>query len=745
MAQKEGALKAERDAATNERKELWREKSALTKKISSCEEEINRQNNQLSSSMPRDLRNGLDNCLLLVEKHKIKGVHGPLCELFTCDKAFSTAVEITAGNKLFNVVVDTDQTAAKVLELLHKVPNSGRVTFMPLNRLNSTQPKYPESQDAFPMVQRLKYDPTLEKAMLQVFGKTLICRNLESGRKFSKQYRLDAVTLDGDQCSTKGTFTGGSIEWKQARVDIVRSRREKQAELKDAESELAQMGDRESQVEQRITKLNSQVRNLEQSRHSARSEHEDARQEMKNTGAEIVRLRADLVNKNRLLEKTKKERSDAETGVGHLTDELNSDFSTKLSSSEQKELKRLNTELPQMKEMLVKLGSARSSAESQKDEIEETLTGNLVKQQEELENTLQTLEANDVDKGGDLAQLKDDYDAAVSDVEALTAQQKEIDKEIETLRKELQSHQKQAEAHRTTEAGCEKFVDSEGKRLSKLITSRQALQTKAEEAAKKIAGLGLLPDGYAKYTGKSSKELMKLLQKCNEKLKKFSHVNKKALDQHVQFTEQCEILRERKHELDEGSQAIQQLITQLDNKKNEAILRTFKGVSKHFSKVFEELVPVGNGNLVMRRKKDQDAEAGGDSNKNDVQQFSGVGIKVSFTGQGEHMMMKQLSGGQKSLVALALVFAIQRCDPAPFYLFDEIDAALDPVARTAVANMIRRQSSATSDTPTQFITTTFRPELVNAADKHYQISFSNKVSRINSVDKKTAMKSIAPR
>ena len=124
------------------------------------------------------------------------------------------------------------------------------------------------------------------------------------------------------------------------------------------------MGDRESQVEQRITKLNSQVRNLEQSRHSARSEHEDARQEMKNTGAEIVRLRADLVNKNRLLEKTKKERSDAETGVGHLTDELNSDFSTKLSSSEQKELKRLNTELPQMKEKLVKLGSARSSAES---------------------------------------------------------------------------------------------------------------------------------------------------------------------------------------------------------------------------------------------------------------------------------------------------------------------------------------------------------------------------------------------
>ena len=314
------------------------------------------------------------------------------------------------------------------------------------------------------------------------------------------------------------------------------------------------------------------------------------------------------------------------------------------------------------------------------------------------------------------------------------------------MRKTQNNHLKEAEAQRKIIDGCQGFVESEGKRLEKLISSSQVLQAKAEEASRKIASLGLLPETFAKFNNKSAKELMKLLQKCNEKLKKFSHVNKKALDQHVQFTEQCELLRTRKQELDNGSQAIQQLITQLDNKKNEAILRTFKGVSKHFTNVFKELVPVGNGNLVMRRKRDEDQEEGNNpgGGKNDVEQFTGVGIKVSFTGQGQQMMMKQLSGGQKSLVALALVFSIQRCDPAPFYLFDEIDAALDPVARTAVANMIRRQSSSSSDTPTQFITTTFRPELVNAADKHYQISFANKVSRINSVNIATAMKSIAP-
>ncbi|EDO34135.1 predicted protein [Nematostella vectensis] len=90
--------------------------------------------------------------------------------------------------------------------------------------------------------------------------------------------------------------------------------------------------------------------------------------------------------------------------------------------------------------------------------------------------------------------------------------------------------------------------------------------------------------------------------------------------------------------------------------------------------------------------------------------------------------MNQLSGGQKSLVALALIFAIQKCDPAPFYLFDEIDQALDPQFRKAVAEMIRNLA-----VKAQFITTTFRPELLESADKFYGVKFRNKVSHIDAI------------
>jgi structural maintenance of chromosome 3 (chondroitin sulfate proteoglycan 6) len=101
-----------------------------------------------------------------------------------------------------------------------------------------------------------------------------------------------------------------------------------------------------------------------------------------------------------------------------------------------------------------------------------------------------------------------------------------------------------------------------------------------------------------------------------------------------------------------------------------------------------------------------------------------------------------LSGGQKALVALALIFAIQRCDPAPFYIFDELDQALDSTYRQAVANLISRQANS-PDTPTQFITSTFRPEIVAIAKNCYGISHQNKVSSIHPMQKNDALRFIA--
>jgi structural maintenance of chromosome 3 (chondroitin sulfate proteoglycan 6) len=178
-------------------------------------------------------------------------------------------------------------------------------------------------------------------------------------------------------------------------------------------------------------------------------------------------------------------------------------------------------------------------------------------------------------------------------------------------------------------------------------------------------------------------------------------------------------------------------------------LRTFRGVSHHFTEVFSELVTGGEGKLIMRTTGDEatggeelegtdpSASTSSGSRPPSISVFQGVQVRVTFSATGQQFDMQQLSGGQKALVALALIFAIQRCDPAPFYLFDEIDQALDANYRAGVARLIQKQVDS-ADAPAQFITTTFRPELVEVASKCYGIALINKVSNIYPLDKRDA-------
>jgi len=152
-------------------------------------------------------------------------------------------------------------------------------------------------------------------------------------------------------------------------------------------------------------------------------------------------------------------------------------------------------------------------------------------------------------------------------------------------------------------------------------------------------------------------------------------------------------------------------------------------VAKYFTEVFAQLTGEGSAQLVMQ-KSAQDDSASDES----TPLYSGVDIKVSFSKSGKPQRVHQLSGGQQSLVALALIFAIQRCDPAPFYVFDEIDSALDDTHRLAIAEMIQVQSE-----NTQFIITTHRPEMVRHAHKYYLIEYKNRVSNIVSCTQDDAL------
>jgi len=172
------------------------------------------------------------------DEQKISGVYGPLLELFECDEVYMTAVESAVGSALFHVVVDTDDTASKLLESM-KQQKSGRVTFIPLNRIEVKTPKQsPQStQNCFPMIDKLQFKPALKKAIQEIFGKIWICDTLDVGLEYATNYGLNCITLDGEQINKKGVLQGGFVDVKVSRLRAIKSIKQLRRKLETTSSE----------------------------------------------------------------------------------------------------------------------------------------------------------------------------------------------------------------------------------------------------------------------------------------------------------------------------------------------------------------------------------------------------------------------------------------------------------------------------------------------------------------------------
>ncbi|KAK4908244.1 Structural maintenance of chromosomes protein 3 [Elasticomyces elasticus] len=308
--------------------------------------------------------------------------------------------------------------------------------------------------------------------------------------------------------------------------------------------------------------------------------------------------------------------------------------------------------------------------------------------------------------------------------------------ENETGIEETQQHLQNAETSRTAKANTienlARAIRNHQKSLKKGAQKRAALTARLQDVSTQVRNLGVLPEAAFSpaYANLASDVATARLHK------KYGHVNKKAFKQFAQFERQRETLESRREELGTSDGSIPELLDHLDQKKDEAIERTFRQVSREFARVSGRLVPAGRGRLIIQRRTEKQARQGAanDSDEEEpesggVENYIGVGISVSFNSKhDEQQRIQQLSGGQKSLCALALVFAIQASDPAPFYLFDEIDANLDAQYRTAVAELLQDRAQTG-----QFICTTFRSEMLLVAEKCYGVSYLQKASTIDVV------------
>ncbi|OQE04124.1 hypothetical protein PENSOL_c001G10192 [Penicillium solitum] len=734
--------KDERDRLMDQRKELWREEAKLDSVLSNASQEVDRAERNLSQMMDNNTSRGTAAVRRIKRQHNLEGVYGTLAELFDVNDRYRTAVEVTAGQSLFHYIVDTDETATTVLEILQK-EKAGRVTFMPLNRLRSRPMNMPRASDTIPMIDKLQYDPAYERAFQHVFGKTIICPNLQVASQYARSHGVNAITPEGDRSDKRGALTGGYHDSRQSRLDAVKSLAKWRDEYETKRNRGTEIRKELETLDQMITKAVGELQKLEQQRHQVQNSSGPLRHEL--------RAKRDLLqNKNDTLDAKRRALRNVESNLAALNDQVNafqtelaSPFQKALTSEEEARLETLSSTVQDLRRQYQELSGQRSELEARKSVLEVELRENLNPRLDQLLN--RDIDIADEEVQGNLKETQREVKRIGQALEKLNTRLKEVDTSIEegnTRVMDLQ--QRNAETRREIE-DLARSIEKHQRRMEKSMQKKAALTKQGAECAANIRSLGVLPDeAFTKYQNTDSNTVVKKLHKTNEALKKYSHVNKKAFEQYNSFTKQRETLTTRRSELDASQKSIDDLISVLDQRKDEAIERTFKQVSREFHNVFEKLVPAGRGRLIIQRKTDRatrlddDVDSDDEEARQSVENYVGVGISVSFNSKhDDQQRIQQLSGGQKSLCALALVFAIQACDPAPFYLFDEIDANLDAQYRTAVAQMLKSISDSTNG---QFICTTFRPEMLHVAEKCYGVSFRQKASTIDVVSREEALK-----
>ena len=639
-----------------ESRELWREDAKLDSVMHNAQSELRHAEQELSHTMDQNTSRGLAAVRDIKRQHKLDGCFGTLAELMEVNERYRRAVEVTAGNSLFHYVVDNDETATKVIEILQS-RRLGRITFIPLNRVRPKTSNSPKADDAIPMLEKIQFDPMYEKAFQQVFGQTVICPNLAIAGQYARSHGVNGVTMEGDRSDKKGAFTGGSLDTRSSRLQAVRNVSKWRDEYDAHKARSVEIKRTLERKDQEITQAVGSVQKIEQKRMQQENSYGPMRQEVR--GKE-----SSLDNKKDTLDKKRRAMTNIETNFKALTDQQNaheaeiaSEFKKALTRDEETQLENLNSTAQDLRRQLSEASTSRSELESRKNILEIELRENLRPRLDQLKS--QEFDNQESGSWGNLKQSQQDLKRINKAVEEVSRKLQETDSSIESATSNISDLNQHHAEILASQSEIAKAIEKAQKRMEKSIQKRRILTKQAAEVVIKIRDLGILPHGaLEKYEKTKSDAVVKRLHKVNEALKKYGHVNKKAFEQYNNFTNQRDTLEKRRAELTEGQASIEELITVLDQRKDEAIERTFKQVSREFANVFEKLVPAGRGRLVIQRKADKRAleeeeEESDDERRESVENYTGVGISVSFNSKhDDQQRIQQLSGGQKSTFIL---------------------------------------------------------------------------------------------
>jgi len=641
---------------------------------------------------------------------------------------------------LFNLLVVDDDIAADIIKYVRQY-QPGSIVCTPLNQIRPRPREYPKIKGCTPLVDLITCADAVRPAVLQVFGRTMVCNNIELCDVVSHKHGLDAVTMEGDRVSSQGTMTGGYQDPNRyVRLKLCAERRNMEVQLENITMKLPEVDALVTESSKHLDQLHHNKRNAYALRQNKRTELSQGTEALHEGEREHRRL-AEAVGRQKEREhEVNTCLAEYDAGIDALIRERQSTSLGQLSAEEHGRVEALTNEL---RDLGTNVDASEEQCHKAQRELraqEQHLNGYLRRRHHEIEaELLRTSQQDHHEHAKERERAVPRLSAQVAEIET------EMDRLSETMREddEAMGEKKQRLDEMKRQAtSFQAIVNAQFSSLDDIAMKIQNLTKKRGEYDEKLRKLTIVAADMEFFKQMTTDDIIEELRNVNKELHKFEHVNKKAIDQFATFQDQLKDLDDEGVEMTRSKEAIERFILEVDTQKEHLLADVLHKVDEHFQDIFKELVKDGSARLTMINTVDEDIETSQRPAKKRAftapdlaSGVKGVKIEVSFTGQTTSFLtMSQLSGGQKTVVALSLIFAMQRLEPAPFYLFDEVDAALDTQYRVRVAKLIQKDAQ----NGVQMILTTFRPEIIEIADHCYRVAMRNRVSVIDCVEKAAA-------
>lgn len=705
----------ELDKALSSDSRLAAELSQARQKLTLAQEKLAKlevKNMKIKESMAQDRAVSA----ILGQKGKIRGIHGTVSDLGEVSSKYSLALEIAAGARIKSIVVDTDATAAKCMQYLKK-SKIGTATFLPLNKLKAalTSKKahdIAKKPGAFGLaVSLVRYDPKFKNVFNHVFGDTVVVKDISTARKIGVGSNR-MVTLDGDLVETSGAMRGGyqsrrtGLGFKQKEAVSDQEGAEKdvfelQSKIKGIEKERADLDSRITAQREEKANLEGDIIKLEKSLHIEGDDLSDfkvksqaLKVQIKEADKKTEKIVSELGKLNKDLAQIKIKRQQLRSKINEMR---NPTVLAQLAAFEDKR--------NDLREGLIKIESQISNFEGQID----TILG------PDIKRSLAIIEQNKKEEDKFREQTADLKKKMKQDQESLKEKEKVARKFYSKFRELFNQKGKlENEIRKWEKKSDEKDILIKGVEQKSNTLNLDRAKLKAE-----LSGFEREWEQYEDTELFKSKtdinELEREIKKLEAKKENVGGVNLKALEIYDSVEKEYNQLLEKKDKLNSEKDDVHNLIAEIETSKKQIFLKTFGIVNKIFENFFARLTTKGKAYLELENQEDP---------------FSaGVEIKVKLT-TNKFMDIKSLSGGEKTLTALAFIFAIQDHEPASFYVLDEVDAALDKQNSEKLAQLLKSYCERA-----QYIVISHNDAIISEASYLYGISMNDQgISQITTLE-----------